>query len=74
MPRCGIRPVKDIDEHEKTFLLADEIYEKLVYDAEFPHVSIDFLNDKINKQWNTTCASFFCLDFKVAIFAAEVLV
>lgn len=43
-----IQAIADIAVKHNFMVLADEIYEKLVYDDAFPHVSIGSLNDKIN--------------------------
>ncbi|OGV33783.1 MAG: aspartate aminotransferase [Lentisphaerae bacterium GWF2_45_14] len=43
-----IQAIADIAVKHNFMVLADEIYEKLVYDTDFPHVSIASLNDSIN--------------------------
>ena len=46
--RETLESIADIAVAKNFMVLSDEIYEKLVYDADKPHVSIASLNDKIN--------------------------
>ncbi|MFA6716117.1 MAG: pyridoxal phosphate-dependent aminotransferase [Victivallaceae bacterium] len=47
--RETLEKIADIAIAENFMVLSDEIYEKLVYDDDKPHVSIASLNDKINE-------------------------
>lgn len=45
-----LRAIGELAVKHNFIVLADEIYEKLVYDSEFPHVSIGSLSPEINAQ------------------------
>lgn len=45
--KSTLEKIAEIAVRRNFMILSDEIYEKLVYDADFPHVSIASLNDKI---------------------------
>ncbi len=45
--KSTLEAIAEIAVRRNIMILADEIYEKLTYDADYPHVSIASLNDKI---------------------------
>ncbi len=48
--RATLEKIAEIAVRRNIVVIADEIYEKLVYDADKPHVSIASLNDAINER------------------------